>query len=132
MKKLLTILAIALLTVSCNKEVVKTYSATISQSGTNAPAAEEFINELGTISWEYVSVGVYKGTRSGGFPLDNTFTLCNNGVDGYISGDLVHYDSEFIILRTFAGTNVNTGVPEPSNGCAGLQIQIQIREKKKP
>ena len=131
MKNLLIILSIALLSVACNKEVVKTYSASMTQSGTAAPVATTFTDEIGDITWEYVSVGVYHGKKVGGFPLDNTFTLCNNGVDGFISGDIVHYNSDFIVLRTFAGLNVNTGAPSPSNGCAGLQIQIQIREKKK-
>lgn len=122
---LLSLLVAMTALTSCNKEVVKTYSAVMSQSGTDAPEMDVFQNTIGDITWTYVSEGIYHGTRERGFPLGYTFTLCNNGVDGAISGDLRHWSEDLIELRTFAGGSL-------SNGCTGLNFEIQVRESKRP
>lgn len=133
MKKVLIILMAAMVvvgSVGCKKEKVEpesgvlVYSANSNQSGTNAPVMTEMENTIGAIQWEYVSPGIYHGKLAGAFPLDKTFTLCNNGVDGYISADLRHWDPDFVELRTFAGTN--GGSPQPSNGCGGISFEIRV------
>jgi hypothetical protein len=124
---LLSLLIIATIFTSCNKERVKTYSAVIEhQSGTNAPTMDVFENDLGDIEWSYVSEGVYHGTRDRGFPIGETFTLLNNGSNAALSGDIRHYSEDFIELRTFAGGEFSNGAGN------GLSFKIQVRETKKP
>lgn len=129
LKVLLTVI-VGLTLMSCNKEITKTYSATISQSFENSPIAYVFENDLGELTYSYISEGVYHITRDGGFPIENTFILCNNGVDGLISADLRHWTDEFIEIRTFAGVR-NDGTPQPHNGCAGISFEIKVREQKR-
>lgn len=101
------------------------YTVTASQSFTNPPEMIIHENTIGNIQWKYVSEGVYHGVLPGAFPLGKTFTICDNGVDGYVSADLGHWDSDFIEYRTYAGLH-ELGVPDPHNGVAGINFEIRV------
>lgn len=49
------------------------YCAIVSQTGTSAPTGTPLTNQIGTLTWSYVSVGKYKLSKTGGF--DTTKTL---------------------------------------------------------
>lgn len=62
----------------------KRYKALLSQSGTSAPTAIELENTLGvTLTWSYVSVGLYRATPSTGiFDAEKTFFYINPNNQG--------------------------------------------------
>jgi len=128
---MILLVAVSVVSVGCKKDKIEkstagqTYAAVAEQSGTDAPVMNELENSIGAIEWEYVSPGVYHGRLPGAFPLDKTFVLCNNGVDGFISGDIRHWDPDFVEFRTFAGFDA-AGNPKPSNGCAGISFEIRV------
>jgi len=131
MKKLVMLLSIGLIgLMSCNKDEIEpnlksVYVATGTQVYEDAPVMNELENTLGAIVWTYESVGVYRGTLEGGFPLGKTHIVCNNGTTGFISSDLRHWDPDFVELRTFAGFNA-FGDPKPSNGAGTVSFEIKI------
>lgn len=55
---------------------VQNYRVLISQSGTSAPAVNEFNNTIGAIVWTRVSAGTYNGTLTGAFTINKTECLC--------------------------------------------------------
>lgn len=81
----------------------KTYIAKLTQTGTDAPVADVYVNTIGDIVWTRDGVGTYQGTSSGLFvagktvippfggdlgvylpiffntPADNFYNICPNG-----------------------------------------------------
>lgn len=56
----------------------KVYAAAMLQSGTSAPTATIFQNEIGAIVWTRSDVGKYIGTLSGAFLSAKTFIIAPN------------------------------------------------------
>lgn len=125
MKKLLLLLLVSVTILSCNKVKVDKYVANFDQVGENAPEMEILENSIGDIEWSYTSKGVYNGHLENKFNLNGTFFVLNNGIDGFISGDLRQIDENNIELRTFAGFN-ESNLPNPSNGCTGISFEIRV------
>lgn len=125
MKKLLLLLSISVAILSCNKVKVSEYVATSTQVHENAPEVNVLKNSIGDIEWTYVSEGVYHGNLEDGFPINKTFLVMNNGVDGFISWDLRYKSENVVELRTFAGFN-EFGSPNPSNGCGEISFEIRV------
>lgn len=57
----------------------KIYSATLTQTGTNAPVATVHNNTIGNIVWTRHNQGDYRGTLAGAFTAGNTFFLQGGG-----------------------------------------------------
>lgn len=84
---------------------IKIYRAQLVQTGTNAPVAKEFQNNIGTIVWTRISEGHYQATLEGAFPSDKTFitttlewtTTAANSV--YSS----RFNNDIIDVNTFTG-----------------------------
>lgn len=79
----------------------KVYRATLTQSGTSAPTATVFENTVGSITWSYVSVGIYTATLTGAFPINKTFLLIgtsDNGVPIFYS--LYRGDNNTLYIKT--------------------------------
>lgn len=130
MKKLMYVLLVTISLVSCNKEVEESnskqvYRAEFSQVGEDDPVINIFENNIGLIEWTYISDGVYQGYLDGAFKDNRTFVLCNNGVNGYISGDIRVFSEDFVEFRTFSGLD-NFGTPKLSNGISGLSFEISV------
>ena len=62
----------------------KVYTALLTQEGTDAPVATILENTLGgDIVWSYFGVGTYRGTLTGAFTIDKTFTtITPRTIDG--------------------------------------------------
>lgn len=131
MKYLFFLLLILSLSSGCKKDTVSiaqdvlVYRVTASQSGTAAPNINVHENTIGNIQWTRISEGVYHGELDNAFPLDKTFSLCDNGISGFISADIRHWDTDFIELRTFSGFN-EFGNPQPSDGCGNIDVEILV------
>jgi len=67
-----------------NTTGAKIYTALLNQSGTDAPTAIEFINEIGAIVWTRSMTGTYNATLSGAFPENKVWlTITNNNGSSY-------------------------------------------------
>lgn len=123
-------MAMLVLSVGCQKETVepseKIYAVLINQSGENAPVPTILENTVGNIQWEYVSMGVYHGKLTGAFPLDQTIITSNNGVSGYTTWEVRHFNSDYIELRTYSGINPFTNAPNLSNGVGGVSFELKV------
>ena len=53
----------------------RSYTALLTQSGTDAPVATVLENTIGNIVWTRDFVGQYTGTLIGAFPLDKSFII---------------------------------------------------------
>lgn len=62
----------------------KSYSALLTQSGTNDPTVKILKNEIGDIVWTYwgPQEGFVKGTLTGAFPADKTVVIVANNREG--------------------------------------------------
>jgi hypothetical protein len=88
---------VAAANVSSGAAPYKVYSALIDQQDTNAPNATILNNTLGnTPTWSYVSVGIYRLTLNGAFPLGKVFTNPSFPV-GYI--DALGNKGYFAVFR---------------------------------
>lgn len=61
----------------------KTYTALLSQSGSNNPTSIILENTLGNIVWSRTSTGIYDGTLVGAFPISKSFCMIQK--DTFIS-----------------------------------------------
>lgn len=60
-----------------NEGSVKVYKALLSQTGTSAPVARVYQNNLGgEVVWTRDGTGIYVGTLAGKFDDDQVFTIC--------------------------------------------------------
>jgi hypothetical protein len=57
----------------------KSYTAILTQEGTQNPVPTILENTLGDIVWERISVGVYRGTLEGVITEENTVVFITNG-----------------------------------------------------
>lgn len=100
-----------------------TYLASISQSGTSAPTVNyEYSDLTSTISWAYISTGIYEATLSSAELTSNKTFLSisiGNGVLGYYS-----------IVRTsttkFRVYTYNTSASSADSILLDSQIEIKI------
>lgn len=83
------------------------YVALISQTGTSAPTAIIHKNDLGTITWSYVGVGIYRATSSGLFTTDKISPIDDIMMDQ--AGNLYTLnwiDVNTMELRTYGYTDI--------------------------
>lgn len=118
------IIAISFVLLGCN-QVVNTYSAESFQSETSAPEMIVFENTIGNIEWEYISIGVYHGKLTGGFPLEKTFLMINNGTSYAMEYDLRWINADIVELRTFANPGNGSDVI-PINGASSVFFEIRV------
>jgi hypothetical protein len=91
----------------------RSYTALLTQSGTDAPVATVLENTLGEISFSYTNPGVYKIESDGLFTVGKTWTsssLVNDGANGVYQQVIVEASNtsgaflpDEIILRTYGG-----------------------------
>lgn len=83
------------------------YTALITQAGTDAPSVIVMANTIGNIVWTRTSPGIYKGTLTGRFTEENTWTLI---IDNGTTNTANYYiargssDDEIQISTTNSGT----------------------------
>ena len=79
----------------------KVYTALLSQSGTNAPTATVLENTLGgTVTYTYISIGIYEANLAGVFTtLKTTATLSLGQINGTSSGRWGAYSNSTSTIR---------------------------------
>jgi len=86
----------------------KTYTALLSQTGTNAPTAIVLENTLGgTVVWTRSLIGNYVGTLSGAFTTNKTAVLHGNGTTNTIVSSIVSSVNSVGIVTTTAGAGAD-------------------------
>ena len=104
---------------------IPTYTATLTQSGTNAPVATVLVNSLGgTIGWSRGSGGSYEATLAGAFPTDarTVIVLDPNRVIGI-------YANEAVLVEAFRTTSDYITVTFSDSGDGWLNnwfIEIRV------
>lgn len=106
----------------------KTYVATLTQSGTNAPEAIELENNLGTITFTYEDVGYYLGTCTGKF-ADRTKCIIFIGKKSFAGNVGIYTSRETIVdvndnnsfyIFTAYGGNMDNNILD----CTPIEIRV--------
>jgi hypothetical protein len=58
----------------------KIYAALLTQTSTTAPTAIELVNTIGTVTFQYITTGVYWIVSTGAFPILKTTVLSSNNI----------------------------------------------------
>lgn len=98
-----------------DQRAYKVYTATLTQSGTDAPVATALENTVGAIVWARTGAGVYTGTLTGAFTANKTllFTFGNADIDSFV--------------RTSANiVTLTTGDPAADDNLTATPIEIKV------
>lgn len=89
--------------------VVKVWRGLISQVGTGNPTAIVLENTLGgTVTFTYVSTGIFTATLTGAFTVDKTFLTFNSIIAGSFLFSCERKDSDDLNLRSLTTSFVST------------------------
>lgn len=99
------------------------YKALLTQSGTSAPTATVLENTLGgTVTFGYISTGVYTVNCTSCFASNKTFVLMNSGVNGaYVNGINLSTTSQFFINTT---SNTTGSAADSGNNATAFEIRV--------
>lgn len=105
--------------------VKKVYTAYITQTSDNAPVATILKNELSTVTWNYISTGIYTLTKTGAFIADKTVP---DKTEVYIDIDgnkltLERTDVNTMTLKTYAAADTDTLADDV---LSGQYVNIEI------
>jgi hypothetical protein len=89
--------------------VVKVWRGLITQVGTGNPTAIVLENTLGgTVTFTYVSTGIFTATLTGAFTVDKTFLTFNSIIAGSFLFSCERKDSDDLNLRSLTTSFVST------------------------
>ena len=102
----------------------KVYTALLTQVGTNPPTATVLENTIGTIGFEYLSIGRYKIISDTLFIENKTFALIGNTTDDYRNAS----ENLFSAKLSFGSANQST-IMIVSDGTNGDMYNTPIEIK---
>ena len=89
----------------------KTYTALLTQSGTNPPSVTVLKNEIGNIVWGYDIVGAYDGLLLGGFPQNKTTIIASQyNQSGFDITTTYREDDDYVYVETYKSGNQTNGI----------------------
>ncbi len=99
----------------------KSYTALLSQSGTNAPVATVLgLNEIGTIVWTRGGVGSYSGTLASAFVSSKTFLYIHSGQGGGVEQSLTRFNNNQVNINSYLGGSLG------DSGMSSTSIEIRV------
>lgn len=102
----------------------KQYIATLSQTGTDDPAATVLgDNTIGAIVWTRNSAGNYTGTLSSAFTASKTWLSASSSTDGKVSASLSRVDADTVTLIVYGE---EAGAVAPEDEFASISIEIRV------
>lgn len=102
----------------------KTWVGLLTQSGTSAPTAIVLENTLGgTITWTYVSLGVYRATLTGAFTANKTFAIGLTGTDNTVPfiGYITRENNNSLLI-----SNTSPQGDNGDNDLAATPLEIRV------
>lgn len=100
----------------------KYYEILLSQVGTGAPTASVKNNTLGTVTFSYVDVGVWRMNSSSLFTAGKTMIYIG---DAFRASDLLLVGAERLTSSVIELSQIETGAG-PANGCSNVTIKIEV------
>lgn len=105
------------------------YQAIISQSGTSAPSATDYVNQLGTtMTWARTTAGVYTLTAgSAVFTSGKTVILLSNPITGLVSYIVVPTSTTVITVSTFLLSVIATVLTAVATDALITNLLVEVR-----
>ena len=104
----------------------KVYTALITQSGVSAPSVIAVLeNTIGTVSWEYDSVGSYKIISSGKFTDQKTTVTCSNLFGNYAVQPFSNFE-ESIFPNELKLLNIDATIGTQVNGIDVALVEVKV------
>ena len=107
----------------------KSYQAIVSQSGTSAPSATVYLNELGTtMTWGRTSAGIYTLTAgSAVFTASKTVILLSNPITGLVTYIVVPTSKSVITMSTFLLSVIATVLTAVATDALITNLLVEVR-----
>lgn len=107
----------------------KSYQAIISQTGTNAPSATTFQNELITsMTWARASAGLYTLTAgSAVFTSNKTVIILSNPITSLVSYFIISTSNTVITLTTIIASVIATVLTATATDALITNLLIEVR-----
>lgn len=105
------------------------YQAIITQSGTSAPSATVFLNELGTtMTWGRTSAGIYTLTAGNAvFTASKTVILLSNPITGLVSYLVVPTSTSVITVSTLLLSVIATVLTAVATDALITNLLVEVR-----
>lgn len=107
----------------------KSYQAIVSQTGTSAPSATSYVNQLGTtLTWARTSTGLYTITAGSAiFTSNKTVILLSNPITGLVTYIVVPTSTTVITVSTFLLSVVATVLTAVGTDALMTNLLVEIR-----
>lgn len=105
------------------------YQAGVTQTGTSAPSATQFVNQLGaTMTWARTSAGLYTLTAgSAVFTANKTFILLSNPITGLVSYLVVPTSTSVITVSTLLLSVIATVLTAVNTDALMTNLLVEVR-----
>lgn len=107
----------------------RSYQAIVSQSGTSAPSATAYVNQLGTtMAWGRTTAGVYTLTAGSAVLTPNkTVILLSNPITGLVTYIVVPTSTTVITMSTFLLSVIATVLTAVATDALITNLLVEVR-----
>lgn len=107
----------------------KSYQAIVTQSGTSAPAAIVFLNELGvSMTWGRTAAGLYTLTAGSAVLTSNkTVIILSNPVTGLVSYIVIPTSTTIITFTTILASVIATVLTAVNTDALMTNLLVEVR-----
>lgn len=107
----------------------KSYQAIVSQTGTSAPSAVAYLNQLGaTMTWARTTAGIYTLTAGSAVLTSNkTVILLSNPITGLVTYIVVPTSTSVITVSTFLLSVIATVLTAVATDALMTNLLVEVR-----